>query len=957
MNITAFAKQLLIGPLAFASIGTALGAPFDQSKIDQGLIVWQEMPDSRGRTCADCHGAPDAFDLAYFNFTDADLRRRGTPNHIGTVDTEKIVDLVRELRKKYDIVSPKDARTTRVFQPGGAPLAGANPTERDAAFLQTLQTKLPMLATGTVDTYAKAVTAATELKNYDMRTERNGILFPLWSEDLLFGAAHGRITDWIADEGLIPTSSAGSAAIKTARAAYLANPNETNFWQMYSVISENADVRSTVTDSNQRDHWRDKYMNSLIGSHDLRMLQTGQPLIMDKSNTRHTHLNTARSSSFEFPAWGLGDQAREVGEFSAEIRSSLDPSISDSDHVALGKDAWWWVGFMYNNSFEHEPERQEYFPNSLAENIWFRRIDQGPGFYTAHSLFTRAKSDIAAALQPFPTVAGDVPYYGNIGRTNPVSPFNCAPAVGLSVPLNPDEEPERWFNATHKAQYMKLALNISKMRLQLIKKRYEDAIASKTQLGEIRFDENPKESTDWIDYRNVIVQYNKWDAANATANTSLYNSFMSLREQAKRAERVPVVGTGNGLNGVYFNSTNFTNQVATRVDQKIDFDNGPAFFGGTNGAIYPTANNELSVRWTGFYQPKYTDTYTFWAFMSGDLFDIPLVYPQPNQGACRIWVNNELVFDMTQPNFTGNINQGIQANPNVYFPTVSLEAGKSYPITVEYAQTGAYQRMVLLETSSRQSLNPIPKSQLYTTLPAQGKPAAPNNLAFEKLGGQTVRVSWTDYSYNETNFVLQRKTGTSGTWANVGTVGTDVLSYDNTGLTSSVGYFYRVKATNSAGSSAYSTAAYFSYNTDDLNDWSKTNSRTANWSIGAPDANWANGDALVAGRSSDTTESITWRANALDKYKFNIYYNSFFDTSKVKVYVSNNGTTFNNHVFTAGQATATINGWQYIELTPGTSVPAGTNYVRIEFQTNTSGTGRPWSPAVSSATFTTTKAP
>jgi len=774
---------------------TASAAPYDQAKIDAGIAVWQDQLDSRGRSCAECHGGPDAFDLAFFNFTAPDIRRRGTPNHVGAVDTEKIVELVQELRKKYDITNPKDPRTTRVFQPGGAPLPGANPTERDAAFLQALQTKMPTLATGTIDTAAKAETGIAELLAYDMRTEPIGILFPIWSEDMLFGLEHGRITDWIADEGMIPNNATARATIKTAKMAYIADPTEAKFWTMYNTIKNNASVRSTVTDSNQRGLWSDKYFNSLIGSHDIKMTQLGLPRIMDKANTRHTQIN---GTSLVFPTFQIGDNVNTVGSFSTEIRSGIDTSITDEHHVSAGKDAWWWVGFMYNNSFEHEPERHEYFPNSLASNASPRRVDQGSGYYVGHALFTRAKSDFSIFRRVNP-VTGVASRFGD-GGANPMAPFGASPAIGISLPINPDTAPAAmWANTTHKDQYKRLAINFTKIRLYAAKKQFQDDVAAGLYIP-TTFGYN--EMGDWNDLFNTRIQLATWDAANSTHNNALITDVDNLRRQAKHGTRIPVINSGNGLNGTYYNSLDFTNQLTTRVDSSVNFVNAPKYFGGANGAIYGTPSGNLSARWTGYFAPKFNDTYKFHMFMAGDDMEWPLIYSQPGQGVSKVWVNNVLVFDMWT---TGN--RGLDPNPIINFATVTLEAGRSYPITIEYKQSGAYQRAALWHSSSNQIWEPVPQTQLYTAQPAEAVPAAPNNLVLTKLTSTTVRVSWTDYAYNETGFTVQRKTGSAGTWADVGSAGANVLSLDNTGLLNSTTYYYRVRATNALGNSLYSAEA------------------------------------------------------------------------------------------------------------------------------------------------------
>src|SRR5262249_10910419 len=58
-------------------------------------------------------------------------------------------------------------------------------------------------------------------------------------------------------------------------------------------------------------------------------------------------------------------------------------------------------------------------------------------------------------------------------------------------------------------------------------------------------------------------------------------------------------------------------------------------------------------------------------------------------------------------------------------------------------------------------------------------------------------LSWQDNSTNEDNFAIQRKTGTSGTYAQIAMVAANIVSYVDTGVSSGVTYCYRVDATNS----------------------------------------------------------------------------------------------------------------------------------------------------------------
>jgi fibronectin type 3 domain-containing protein len=68
-------------------------------------------------------------------------------------------------------------------------------------------------------------------------------------------------------------------------------------------------------------------------------------------------------------------------------------------------------------------------------------------------------------------------------------------------------------------------------------------------------------------------------------------------------------------------------------------------------------------------------------------------------------------------------------------------------------------------------------------------------------------LSWTDNSNNETEFKIERSTDAGVTFTEIATVGANVTTYADTGLTQLTTYSYRVRASNSAGDSAYSNTA------------------------------------------------------------------------------------------------------------------------------------------------------
>ncbi len=130
-------------------------------------------------------------------------------------------------------------------------------------------------------------------------------------------------------------------------------------------------------------------------------------------------------------------------------------------------------------------------------------------------------------------------------------------------------------------------------------------------------------------------------------------------------------------------------------------------------------------------------------------------------------------------------------------------------------------------------------------------PAAPSNLSANALSSSSIGLSWTDNSNNETQFKIERKIGAGGTYGQITTVGAGVTTFTDTGLSPSTTYYYRVRASNSAGDSAYSNEA---------------NATTQSAGGGLPSP-WVGGDigaVAAAGSSSYSGGTFTVTASGAD---------------------------------------------------------------------------------------------
>ena len=86
-------------------------------------------------------------------------------------------------------------------------------------------------------------------------------------------------------------------------------------------------------------------------------------------------------------------------------------------------------------------------------------------------------------------------------------------------------------------------------------------------------------------------------------------------------------------------------------------------------------------------------------------------------------------------------------------------------------------------------------------------PNAPTTLVATAITTTRINLTWTDTSTNETNFILQRKTGVVGRWATIASPAANAKSYQDNSVVASTAYYYRIYATSSGGTSAASREA------------------------------------------------------------------------------------------------------------------------------------------------------
>ncbi|CAN0576032.1 unnamed protein product, partial [Ectocarpus sp. 12 AP-2014] len=146
-----------------------------------------------------------------------------------------------------------------------------------------------------------------------------------------------------------------------------------------------------------------------------------------------------------------------------------------------------------------------------------------------------------------------------------------------------------------------------------------------------------------------------------------------------------------GLLGEYFNNRwTFGDPVVTRVDAKVDFS------WSDTETITPTGQDYISVRWTGFAQPAFSERYVFTV--------------EANDGA-RLWVGDQLMFD----NFDEDLGRNDTGLMSTFTATTGdeLVAGRLYAVTLEFRENYGAAEAHLLWSSGSQPSEVVPSNRLF----------------------------------------------------------------------------------------------------------------------------------------------------------------------------------------------------------------------------------------------------
>ncbi|MDD4403134.1 MAG: fibronectin type III domain-containing protein, partial [Desulfitobacteriaceae bacterium] len=152
-------------------------------------------------------------------------------------------------------------------------------------------------------------------------------------------------------------------------------------------------------------------------------------------------------------------------------------------------------------------------------------------------------------------------------------------------------------------------------------------------------------------------------------------------------------------------------------------------------------------------------------------------------------------------------------------------------------------------------------------------PGVPGNLKATVVTSSRIDLTWTDLSDNEKGFKIERK-ASGGSYSQIATLGANATTYTSSGLATNTRYYYRVRAYNDAGNSAYSNEA----------------SVTTGTTVTVPNAP----EKLEASSLSTSKIKLTWSDRSNDEDGFEIERKKSGGSYSQIATVSRNITTYTN---------------------------------------------------------------
>ena len=204
----------------------------------------------------------------------------------------------------------------------------------------------------------------------------------------------------------------------------------------------------------------------------------------------------------------------------------------------------------------------------------------------------------------------------------------------------------------------------------------------------------------------------------SVSSPSAIQSPLEITEQAQITSLIAasesISSQGNGLYAEYYDNKDFTNLKLTRTDSTVNYNWGSGSPGASIGA------DTFSARWTGQVEALYSEAYNF--------------YTTTDDGV-RLWVDDKQI-----------INSFVNQSAKEISGTIALVAGQKYDIKLEYYENTGQAVAKLAWSSSSQTKEIIPQSQLYsdTDFTAPSTTVSAANLTTSAGNSYNFTVTYSD---------------------------------------------------------------------------------------------------------------------------------------------------------------------------------------------------------------------
>ena len=182
---------------------------------------------------------------------------------------------------------------------------------------------------------------------------------------------------------------------------------------------------------------------------------------------------------------------------------------------------------------------------------------------------------------------------------------------------------------------------------------------------------------------------------------------------------------------------------------------------------------------------------------------ISVTPPSQSFGAIALAISADRTF--TVQNGGDGVVSG-SATASVPFAIVAggsyaLSTGQTQQVTVRFSPTtvGTFSGSVTFSGGGG-------ASRAVTGTGTEPTPVAPTGFTAVAASATRIDLAWQDTSGNETEFRIERRSG-SGAFVRIATTGANVMTYADSGLASVTVYAYRMQACNARGCSAYTSEA------------------------------------------------------------------------------------------------------------------------------------------------------